>query len=196
MAPSCCAIKDGDNPEHVAQRARDEKARQQPVDATVAGLVEAGVTVIDRPGYENKTIKELREIRMVKKNGDPKVNPPTEKEHASCPGHAAYVTAYYRSDPQVTYVCTDPKGNGHALYSWSGQTVAPSEQPGGGMTDEQKAERKALIANNKRLGLRRAGPEGVDQRVVPDPHHHRPRGPRRSSPWPSPTASTSRTATG
>jgi ParB family chromosome partitioning protein len=107
------------------------------------------VTVIDRPGYDNKTIKELREIRIVKKDGDPKVNPPTEKEHASCPGHAAYVTAYYRSDPQVTYVCTDPKGNGHALYSWSGQTVAPSQQPGGEMTDEQKAERKSLIAHNK-----------------------------------------------
>ena len=77
----------------------------------MAALVEAGVTVIDRPGYDDKTIKELREIRLVKRNGDPKVNPPTEAEHATCPGHAAYVTTYYSGTPNVTYVCTNPKAN-------------------------------------------------------------------------------------
>ncbi len=142
-------VKDGGSAEHVAQRARDEKARQQARDLAVAALVEAGVTVIDRPGYEDKTIKDLREIRMVKKDGDPKVNPPTEKEHATCPGHAAYVTVYSGSDPHVTYVCTNPKANGHALYSWNGETRLPGQQSGGGMTEEQKAERKTLIANNK-----------------------------------------------
>ncbi len=143
------AVKDGDSAEHVAQRARDDKARQQAHDQAVTELVEAGVTVIDRPGYDDKTVEELREIRMVKKDGDPKVNPPTEKEHASCPGHAAYVTTYYSGTPHVTYVCTNPKANGHALYSWNGETRPPGQQAGGGMTDEQKAERRTLIANNK-----------------------------------------------
>ncbi len=115
----------------------------------MAALVEAGVTVIDRPGYDDKTIKELREIRLVKRSGDPKVNPPTEAEHATCPGHAAYVSTYYGGTPQVTYVCTNPKANGHGLYSWSGETRLPGQQPGGGMTDEQKAERKILIERNK-----------------------------------------------
>ena len=143
------AVKDGDSAEHVAQRARDEKARQQAQNQAVAALVEAGVTVIDRPGYDDKTIKELREIRLVKRNGDPKVNPPTEAEHATCPGHAAYVTTYYSGTPNVTYVCTNPKANGHALYSWNGETRLPGQQPGGGMSEEQKAERRTLIANNK-----------------------------------------------
>ena len=143
------AVKDGDSAEHVAQRARDDKARQQAQEAAVAALVEAGVTVIDRPGYDDKTIKELREIRLVKRNGDPKVNPPTEAEHATCPGHAAYVTTYYSGTPNVTYVCTNPKANGHALHSWNGETRLPGQQPGGGMSEEQKAERKTLIANNK-----------------------------------------------
>ena len=143
------AVKDGGSADHVAQRARDEKARQQAHDQAVTELVEAGVTVIDRPGYDDKTVEELREIRMVKKDGDPKVNPPTEKEHASCPGHAAYVTTYYSGTPHVTYVCTNPKANGHALYSWNGETRPPGQQAGGGMTDEQKAERRTLIANNK-----------------------------------------------
>jgi len=52
------AVKDGDSAEHVAQRARDNKARQQAHERAVAGLVEAGVTVIDRPGYDDKTVKE------------------------------------------------------------------------------------------------------------------------------------------
>ena len=107
------------------------------------------MTVIDRPGYDDKTIKELRELRLVKRNGDPKVNPPTEAEHATCPGHAAYVTTYYSGTPNVTYVCINPKANGHALYSWNGETRLPGQQPGGGMSEEQKAERKTLIANNK-----------------------------------------------
>ena len=143
------AVKDGDSAEHVAQRARDEKARQEAHNQAVAALVEAGVTVIDRPGYDDKTIKELRELRLVKRNGDPKVNPPTEAEHATCPGHAAYVSTYYSGTPNVTYVCTNPKANGHALYSWNGETRLPGQQPGGGMSEEQKAERKTLIANNK-----------------------------------------------
>ena len=145
------AVEWGRSTEHVAQRARDEKVRQQARENAVAALVEAGVTVIDRPGYDDKTIKELREIRMVKKDGDPKVNPPTEKEHASCPGHAAYVTVHYGNDPQVTYVCINPKANTHAIYSpnTGGYSTTSVGQVGGGMTDEQKAERRTLIANNK-----------------------------------------------
>ncbi len=46
-------------------------------------------------------------------------------------------------------MCTNPKANGHGLYSWNGETRLPGQQPGGGMTEEQKAERKTLIANNK-----------------------------------------------
>ena len=58
------------------QSARPRRqGRRAAQEAAVAALVEAGVTVIDRPGYDDKTIKELREIRLLKRNGDPKVQP-------------------------------------------------------------------------------------------------------------------------
>lgn len=148
------AVEWGRSTEHVAQRARDAKVQQQAQDEAVAALGEAGVTVIDSPGYGDKTIKELREIRMVKRDGQPKAKAPTEAEHASCPGHAAYVTVYHSGQPQVTYVCTDAKANRHALYSPStgGYSTTGGDtggQAGGGWTEEQKAERRTLIANNK-----------------------------------------------
>ena len=145
------AVKDGDSAEHVAQRARDDKARREAHEAAVAALVEAGVTVIDRPGYDDKTIKELREIRLVKRNGDPKVNPPTEAEHATCPGHAAYVTTYYSGTPNVTYVCTNPKANGHALYSWNGETRLPGQQTR--RRDERGAEGRTQDPHRQQQGL-------------------------------------------
>ena len=143
------AVRDGDSAEHVAQRARDEKARQQVLAEAVGELVEAGVTVIDRPNYDDKTIKELREIRLLNKDGSAKKKAPTEAEHAACPGHAAYVASGY-SGLHTTYVCTDPKSNKHALYSWNGETRLPGQQSsGGGMTEQQKADRRTLVANNK-----------------------------------------------
>ncbi len=82
------AVKYGDSAEHVAQRARDEKARRQAHDEVVAALTDAGVTVVDRPGYDDKIIKNLRDIRLLNKDGSAKKKPPTPDEHAACPGHA------------------------------------------------------------------------------------------------------------
>jgi len=48
-------------------------------------------------------------------------------------------------------VCTNPKANKHALYSWKGTTL-PSQPTGGGMTEEQKAERRTLVARNREWG--------------------------------------------
>ncbi len=49
---------------------------------------------------------------------------------------------------RTAYICTDPKANGHALCTWQGTTL-PGQQTGGGMTEEQKAEQRTLVANNK-----------------------------------------------
>jgi len=141
------AVKDGYSAEHIAQQARDDKARQQAYDEAVTALVEAGVTVIGRPDYDEKVITGLRDIRLLNKDGSAKMKAPTVDEHATCPGHAAYVSQGY-GDPHPTYVCTNPKENKHALYSWKGTTL-PTQATRGGMTDEQKAERRTLIENNK-----------------------------------------------
>ncbi len=141
------AVKDGYGAEHIAQRARDEKARQDAYNEAVTALTDAGVTVIDRPGYDEKVITSLRDIRLLNKNGTAKKQAPTEVEHATCPGHAAYVSRGY-GDLRTTYVCTDPKANKHALTSWKGTTL-PGQQSGGGMTEQQKADRKTLIRRNQ-----------------------------------------------
>jgi len=82
------AVKDGYSAEHIAQRARDARDRQQAYDKAATALTEAGVPVIDRPSHTERP-KELRDIRLVNKNRTPKKNAPTEAEHAACPGHAA-----------------------------------------------------------------------------------------------------------
>jgi len=144
------AVERGDSGEHVAQRARDESAREKARQEAADALTKAGVTVIDHPGYDDKTIKELREVRLLNKDGSAKKKAPNPSEHASCPGHAAYLTLGWGSRRQYepTYVCTAPKANGHARATYHGVTL-PGQSNGGGMTDEQKAERKALVANNK-----------------------------------------------
>jgi len=93
----------------------------------VAALSEAGVTVIDHPGYSETAIKNLRDIRLLNKDGSAKKKAPTADEHATCPGHAAYVSLGY-GEPHTTYVCVNREANKHALYAWKG--TCPPSRPG------------------------------------------------------------------
>ncbi len=178
------AVKDGYSAEHIAQRARDARDRQQAYDTAAAALTEAGVVVIDRPGHTERA-KELREIRLVNKNRTPKKNAPTEAEHAYCPGHAAYLSVDSWSTPprvRTTYVCTDPTGNGHHLYSYSTGTSASGQPTSGPMSEEQKAERRTVVANNQNWD----SAEKVRRAWIADAFLTRtspPRTPRRSSRW-------------
>lgn len=141
------AAKDGQSTEHVAARARREKAAQQARAAVAEQLAEAGVTVIDEPRteYDQETYRMVQpveqnvtDLRMSKDT----TGPMTADEHADCPGHAAYIarSGWSSTEYKAVYVCTDPKANGHRRI-----TAAVSAP----MTDEQKAERAQLIANNK-----------------------------------------------
>lgn len=112
------------------------------------------MAVIDRPGHTDRA-KELREIRLVNKNRTPRKNAPTEAEHATCPGHAAYLSVDSWSTPprvRTTYLCTDPTGNGHHLYSHSSGSSGTSltgQPTSGPMSEEQKADRRTVVANNR-----------------------------------------------
>lgn len=76
--------------------------------------------------------------------------PLTVETHATCPGHAGYVRADSWSDRiDTAYVCTDPAAHGHNDRYASSPT--PTGQPGGPLTEEQKAERRQIIENNKAL---------------------------------------------
>ena len=129
---------------HHAQRYADEIADAERVAEKTAELVAAGVTVVERPAYDDKSTVALHNL-----TGDPKgagYNAPRldDKKHARCPGHVAWVTPNYNNTTSVTYGCNDWKAQGHGDRFGSGGSAAS-----GPMSDDEKAERRELIANNK-----------------------------------------------
>lgn len=126
---------------HAVSRAKQDRAEQRKVAAVIKALTEAGVTVIDRPDHTSPAA-QLHQLSHDRRALD-------EESHKSCPGHAAYVQTSWRGDVDVHHVCTDPAGHGHAdRYANSRPTTGTA---GGPMSDEQKAERKALIESNKAM---------------------------------------------
>lgn len=122
--------------DHCLQRARDERDEQARVAEIVAELTAAGVTVIDQPSYDDRTIRLVDRLTHDGK-------PLTIETHASCPGHAAYVARDWRG-VRAEYVCTQVTTAGH------GDSRSASGRPAGApMTDEEKDQRRQVLANNK-----------------------------------------------
>ena len=121
---------------HAAQRARDDKARAEEVARVSVELREQGYTVLDRdPGYYDDTYIRLGDLVT---SGGKRVTPddlPTDGERF------VFVRSYISGSVDVTHFVTDYKALG---FRKDGSTALS-----GPMTDEQKAERRDLIANNK-----------------------------------------------
>lgn len=116
--------------EHAVQRAKDTRNRAAKIAAKIAEMREKGLTILDEDpaSYWYKGPWAL--VRdLTKADGEP-----VPEDYAD----AVYVTMDYNDEALVRYVVTDWKGRG---LKKSGK--------GGGMTDEQKAERKELISNNR-----------------------------------------------
>jgi ParB family chromosome partitioning protein len=123
--------------EHAAQRARDEKARDKTKADTEADLAGRGYTILDTdPGYYDTDYTRISELLTA---DDQRV---TVEEIKNIEGRAAHVRVYADGDANITYFVHDPKAAGFHTYGGS-----PSKS--GPMTDEQKAERRTLIGNNK-----------------------------------------------
>jgi len=139
------AAADGDGAfAHAVSRAKQDRAERRKLAAAAAALTEAGVTVVDEPEYDSPA-RDLHRLTHDGKTLD-------VEGHQSCPGHAAYISVRWNGDIGVEYVCTDPEGNGDAdRWASSGASSPTPGTAGGPMTDEQKAERKALIAANKAM---------------------------------------------
>ncbi len=121
---------------HAVQRARDEHTRAQVKADTEADLTARGFTILDRDrGYYDTDYTPLRDL--VTADGDR-----ATLDHIQVDGRAAFVRISYTGHPEVIYYLPDPKKAG--LRKTNGQSST-----GGPMTDEQKAERRTLIANNK-----------------------------------------------
>jgi ParB family chromosome partitioning protein len=127
---------------------REETRRREQL---IADLTEHGVRIIDRPqelgGGKVRMLSELR--------ASPDTEPGTEltaDEHAGCPGHAAFVSERcwgpVAERVAVVWVCTDFSAHGHA-ERYTALGVTSSARIAGPLTDEQKAERREVIANNK-----------------------------------------------
>jgi len=121
---------------HAVQRARDERERARRKADAIADLTARGFAVLDsRPGYNDKSHTSIRDLRTA--DGE-RV---TVEHIADVDGRAAYVGFGWGSDkPSIEYYLTDPRAAGFRTESASAA---------GPMTDEQKAERRQLIANNK-----------------------------------------------
>jgi ParB family transcriptional regulator, chromosome partitioning protein len=122
---------------HATQRARDERRLTAIRDAATVDLIERGFTILDRePGYYETDYTPIRDL--LTKDG----NTVTEADIAEVESRAAFVRVYYTSEEAtVLYYLSDPKAAG--FHKDRGNA------PSGPMTDEQKEERKTLIANNK-----------------------------------------------
>lgn len=127
------AAKSGQFP-HLIQRMRDDRAEAQQLAAARAELLAAGVVVIERsdlawPG-------QRLDIMNIPIDG-----------HRDCQGHAAFVAWNFvdgRRVPRAVYVCLDAVANGHVTAD-----ARRGEPEKGPMTDEQKTERRRVIALNK-----------------------------------------------
>lgn len=129
--------------EHELQRIRDGRAEAQARALLTETLTAAGVAVIDRPGYDDRSHAQLSHLKGGKGGIDP-------DEHAQCPGHAAYIVRGYGDDPvEPVYVCTNWRKHGH-----QDRYASTSSKPkAADMTESEreaaKAERRDVIESNK-----------------------------------------------
>lgn len=126
--------------DHAVQRARDSRARAASIAALTAKLVEEGWTILDTsPGYYES--EHVRASYLDDADG----NQVTDEALAAVEGRAAFVgSSYGATDARAEFYLT--KAQMKAL-GWRDRSSGAGAS--GPMTDEQKAERKTLIANNK-----------------------------------------------
>jgi ParB family chromosome partitioning protein len=120
---------------HEIQRQRDERVRREEVAAEQANLIEQGYTILhEAPYYDDKDTARLTDL-TTKEGADVTV------EHLTGVGKDRHA-----------YLVWGWNGLTTTLYVHNFKTYGFKKRSNGGngpMTDEQKAERKTLIANNK-----------------------------------------------
>lgn len=138
--------------DHLAQRLRDEQEERRLRAELTAQLTDNGTTVIDPPD-PRQGLRRLSTLRATPEHRTGQEL--TIGEHTTCPGHVVWLEdggswrpAGERLYP--VYGCLDWQTHGHAdLHAPTGQTTEPGQRQPGPMTEQQKAERREVIANNK-----------------------------------------------
>lgn len=133
-----CAEHSPEQFPHEVQRQRDDRQRRAVREQAEAEAQAQGFTILDRtPGYYDKTPVALSEL-IDKNTGEPV----TVEQITGLPGAAAHVRVYVDGEVETLYYLDDPKPHGFKKRPQNGAASGP-------MTEEQKAERRQLIANNK-----------------------------------------------
>lgn len=122
---------------HVAQQLRDKRDRAAALTALTTELEAAGTIVVPECGYGEHS-ETLRVTSLKRADGEPA----SDED-----GNAVYIETDYRGEHSTVAVITGWKELGFTLRYYSGYGTSSAQK--GPMTEEQKAERKTLIANNK-----------------------------------------------
>jgi ParB family chromosome partitioning protein len=133
------ATNDPEQFAHAAQRARDDAARAALLADATAPLIDTGFTILDRApqGWDSSETR-----KSIDDYTDKDGNSITEATIAGIDSRAAYLSVTYTGQVRTSFYVTDPKAHGF-------KKTGPDGSSAGTMTDEQKAERKTLIENNK-----------------------------------------------
>ncbi|QHK22508.1 ParB/RepB/Spo0J family partition protein (plasmid) [Pseudarthrobacter psychrotolerans] len=120
---------------HVTQQLRDRRDRAAALAALRAELEAAGTTVVETAGYDEDS-ENVRVTSLNRADGEPA----TEED-----ANAVAITTAYNGTHSTAPVVAGWKDLGFTLRYSYGSSSANK----GPMTEEQKAERKTLIQNNK-----------------------------------------------
>jgi ParB family transcriptional regulator, chromosome partitioning protein len=134
-----CIADEPENLDHLTQRMRDKRELRNQVAELTAKFESEGKTVVEDYGYyideENIAVTSLKRA-----DGEPA----TDED-----ANAVHISSNYWGAIRTTLVVTGWKELGFTpKHERSSETTGAQKGP---MTDEQKAERKTLIANNKAM---------------------------------------------
>jgi ParB family chromosome partitioning protein len=152
---------------HAAQRLRDARAEAA---ARARVAEELGVRIVAQPGYGEST--PIRRLSHLKPAGEEDGVELTPEAHVGCPGHAAYIVdrgSYAKDRYEPVFVCADWQRHGHEARFADGERRSLA---GRVMTEEERAERRRVIDNNKawdsaRIVRRRWLTASLARRTVP-----------------------------
>jgi ParB family chromosome partitioning protein len=123
---------------HYAQRLRDQRATDRQIASLIEGFTQRGIRVIDWPGWDDKATARVEDLQAA--DGTPL----TIESYEGKPGHAIAVHESWRG-VEFGHFVNDFKSHGLRKPSATGAPV-------GKWTEEEKAGRRTLIANNKAWG--------------------------------------------
>ncbi len=149
--------------DHVVAQMRENRTMRLAYETAETTLAEAGLRVIDRPGFGDTTTR-LNQLRHDDEQLD-------ESKHATCPGHAAFLDDEWMHPDddnaddddegwslvyRPVFVCTAPAEYGHSRPGSTRSTLHTSAtapealaQEADQAAEEKRAARRTVLANNK-----------------------------------------------